>query len=126
MDHNDVRTWLDRYLTAWKSYEPEAIGDLFSKTVSYREYPYAEPLTTRESVVENWLEDRDATGTYDGEYEPIAVDGDVAVARGTSTYVDATGGIASLFYNVFVMRFDDEGRCKEFTEYYSRDPRYGE
>ncbi|MEA2434580.1 MAG: hypothetical protein QOG54_2037 [Actinomycetota bacterium] len=124
MDHSDVQAWLDGYLAAWKSYDPAAIGELFSETVSYRDYPFAEPLTTREEVVANWLGKKDAPGTYDGEYEPVAVEGEVAVARGTSTYFDADGGIAELFYNVFVMRFDEEGRCKEWTEYYGRDPRY--
>ena len=29
MTHDDVQAWLDRYIAAWRSYDPEAIGDLF-------------------------------------------------------------------------------------------------
>jgi hypothetical protein len=30
--------------------------------------------------------------------------------------------VTRTFENCFVMRFDDEGRCREFTEYYLRRP----
>ena len=31
MTHNDVQVWLDRYVAAWMSYDPRAIGDLFAE-----------------------------------------------------------------------------------------------
>jgi hypothetical protein len=41
------------------------------------------------------------------------------VAVGTSTYREAPERPVSETYdNCFVMRFDDEGRCREFTEWY--------
>ena len=33
--------WLDRYVAAWKSYDPQQIGDLFSEDVEYRYHPQA-------------------------------------------------------------------------------------
>ena len=49
----------------------------------------------------------------------MAVDGDVVVATGTSTYRDEPGGPVTRTYdNCFVMRFGDDGRCRDFTEYY--------
>ena len=66
---------------------------------------------------------RDAPGTYEAAYSPIAVDGDVVVATGTSTYRDTPGGpVTKTYDNCFVMRFDGEARCREFTEYYVRRP----
>jgi len=48
---------------------------------------------------------------------------DVVVATGTSTYRDTPDGpVTQVFANCFVMRFDDEGRCREFTEYYAKQP----
>lgn len=62
---------------------------------------------------------RDDPGTYDASYAPIAVDGDVVVATGTSSYRDEVGGpVTKVYENCYVMRFDDAGRCREFTEYY--------
>jgi len=67
---------------------------------------------------------RDEQGTYDASYRAVAVDGDVAVATGSSTYRSGPGGpVAKVFDNCFVMRFDAEGRCREFTEWYVERPR---
>jgi hypothetical protein len=66
---------------------------------------------------------RDAPGTYEAEYSPVAVDGDTVVATGTSRYREVPGGpVVRTYENCFVMRFDGEGRCREFTEYYLRRP----
>ena len=53
----------------------------------------------------------------------MAVDGDTVVATGTSSYRDEAGGpVVRTYDNCFVIRFDDEGRCCDFTEYYIRRP----
>lgn len=65
----------------------------------------------------------DPPGTYEAHYSPVAVDGDAVVATGTSEYRDEPGGpVVRSYANCFVMRFDHEGRCRDFTEYYSRCP----
>jgi hypothetical protein len=131
MDRVAAQDWLDRYVAAWLSYEPNAIGALFSDDVTYRYHPYDEPIVGREAVVASWLGEsdadaastRDQPGTYDATYSPVAVDGDVVVATGTSTYRDAPGGaVTKVYENCFVMRFDDAGRCRDFTEYYLKRP----
>ncbi len=127
MDHDTAQQWLDRYVAAWRSYDRDAIGGLFSDDVSYRYHPHDQPITGREAVVASWLgeaEDdgasgRDEPGTYDASYVPVAVEGDVVVATGTSTYRETPDGpVTEVFGNCFVMEFDGEGRCREFTEYY--------
>jgi len=113
------------------SYDPSAVAGLFSKDIAYRYHPYDEVIVGREAVVASWLgEDatgdastRDAPGTYEAEYSPVAVDGDTVVATGSSRYREVPDGpIVRSYDNCFVMRFDGEGRCREFTEYYLRRP----
>jgi ketosteroid isomerase-like protein len=131
MDRADVARWLEDYVDAWKSYDRGAIGALFTEDVKYRYHPYDQPVEGRQAVVESWLGEgdhegastRDEDGTYDASYEPVAVDGDVAVATGSSTYTTEPGGpIDKIYDNCFVMRFDAEGRCREFTEWYAKRP----
>ena len=131
MEQAAAQDWLDRYVSAWVSYDPDAIGALFSEDVAYRYHPYDDPILGREAVVASWLGEpgsddastRDDPGTYGATYSPVAVDGDVVVATGTSTYRDAADGPVSRVYeNCFVMRFDGTGRCREFTEYYIQRP----
>jgi hypothetical protein len=131
MDQAAAQNWLDRYVSAWMSYDPDAIGSLFSEEVAYRYHPYDDPILGCEAVVASWLGEsgsddastRDDPGTYDATYSPVAVDGDVVVATGTSTYRDAPDGpVLRVYENCFVMRFDSTGRCREFTEYYIQRP----
>lgn len=131
MDRQAAQDWLDRYVDAWLSYDRDDISSLFADDVSYRYHPYDEPITGREAVVASWLgetesEDAstlDAPGTYEATYSPVAVDGDTVVATGRSRYRDEPGGpVVRTFENCFVMRFDSEGRCREFTEYYLQRP----
>ena len=131
MERGDVSRWLDDYLEAWRTYDPERIAALFAEEVEYRYHPYDEPIRGRDAVVESWLgegehEDasaRDPEGTYDASYAPVAVDGEVAVATGSSTYFERPGGpVEKIYDNCFVMRFDGEGRCREFTEWFKKRP----
>lgn len=130
MEKADVSRWLDDYVQAWKSYDRDAIGALFSDDVSYRYHPYDEPIRGREAVVSSWFGEggvgcasRDDPGTYDAGYLPVAVDGDAAVATGSSTYYSGSDGpVRDVYDNCFVMRFDADGRCREFTEWYMKRP----
>jgi uncharacterized protein (TIGR02246 family) len=127
IDRAGAARWLAAYVEAWKSYDPEAIGELFSEDCVYRYHPADEPLRGREAIVTSWIEDDpDEAGTFEAAYEPIAVDGDVAVATGSSTYSKAPGGpIDAIYDNCFVLRFDEGGRCREFTEWYVKRPEEG-
>ena len=131
MDRQAAQDWLNRYVDAWLSYDRDDIAALFAEDISYRYHPYDEPIVGRDAVVASWLgeaesEDastRDAPGTYEAKYSPVAVDGDTVVATGSSQYRDEPGGpVVRTYENCFVMRFDDEGRCREFTEYYIKRP----
>ena len=122
MEQQEVTQWLERYVDAWKSYDRDDITELFSDDAEYRYHPYDEPLRGRDAIVQSWLEEPDPPGTYDARYEPIAIDGDVAVATGTTTYYDDQGSVERIYDNCFVMRFERDGRCREFTEWYQKRP----
>ncbi len=134
MDRSDVDGWLDAYVEAWKAYDREQIAALFADDVEYRYHPYDGPIRGREAVVATWLgegEDegassRDEPGTYEASYRAVAVDGDVAVATGSSTYLSRPGGpVEHIFDNCFVMRFNTTGRCRAFTEWFMERPASG-
>ena len=130
MDRAAVQAWLDRYVEAWHSYDPEAIGDLFSDDAVYRYHPYdpdSEVDRGRAAIVRAWQApgNRDQPGTYDGHYEAWAVDGRRAVAVGTSEYwTDASRAeVRDVYDNVFLLEFDGDGRCSSFTELFMARPK---
>ncbi|MEO8469191.1 MAG: nuclear transport factor 2 family protein [Chloroflexota bacterium] len=126
MTRDDVQRWLDRYIDAWKTYDRGQIAALFSADAEYRYHPWNEPVRGREAIVDDWLAPdgdaarRDSEGTYNASYEPWAIDGDRAVAVGTSDYfTDPTRTIRERrYHNTYLLEFDAEGRCRSFTENY--------
>ena len=119
MNRLQFQDWLDRYVEAWKTYDPDKIGALFSEDAQYRFHPQDDPVVGRDAIVKNWLESPDEKDAYDAKYEVAAIDGDVHVATGWSRYLDGPGGEPNDEYNnVYFCRFNDAGECTEFTEYW--------
>ena len=123
IDRKAAAEWLDQYVAAWKSYDPNAIGALFSHDVRYYFEPYADPVIGRKAVVQAWLDNQDAPNTWEAHYEPIAVDGQTVIANGFSRYFEEDGvTFADEWDNIFVLRFDEHGQCFEFCDWYMKKP----
>ena len=120
MDRQAVQAWLDNYVEAWRTYDAQKIGDLFSENALYLFNPFDEddPVRGREAIVANWLEEPDAAGSWEASYTPLAVDGNVGVAQGRTRYLRPDGTLEKEFANIFVLHFDDAGRCTRFTDWY--------
>ena len=124
MDKERFQQWLDRYIEAWRSADRATISDLFADDVEYRYHPWDEPIRGREAVVKDWVDNPDEPGSWRASYSAEAVDGDLAVATGTSEYLtDDRSSVDKLYYNVFICRFDADGRCSSFTEYFMQEPK---
>jgi len=131
MTHADVQAWLDRYIAAWASYDPSAIGDLFTTEAEYRFHPSDGPIAGREAIVRAWTDPsgdasaRDEPGTWDAHYEPFAIDGDRAVAVGWSRYyTDASKStVRDIYDNLYLLEFGPGGQCRSFTEFFVERPK---
>lgn len=114
MPESLVTTWVDRYVRAWESNDPTAIGELFADHALYYPRPDGEPWRDRDGIVAGWLERKDEPGTWDFRYQVLAVTADLAFVRGWTHYVEPPTD----FSNLWVIRFDGAGRCVEFTEWW--------
>lgn len=117
MSGADVQDWLDRYLTAWESNDPAAVGELFTDDATYAFHPYDDPVRGRDAIVAAWLATKDEPGSWRAALEPTMVDGDRAVITGTTWYAD---GIT--YANLWVLRLAPDGRCSDFVEWFMEYP----
>jgi len=125
LERDSVQRWLDAYVQAWLNYEPDAIGALFSDDATYAWHPWdkdEDVVRGRAAIVNAWLDNKDAPGSYHAAYEPIAIDGQIAIATGRSRYFTKSGALKREFYNCFVMQFDGDGLCTRFTEWFMQAP----
>ena len=120
MNRELLQKWLDEYVEAWRTYEPERIRNLFSENALYFYSPFDEQthLRGRDAIVADWLKQPDAVDSWEAHYAPVAVEGNVGVAQGRTRYFESDGSIRRQFDNIFVLHFDDAGRCTRFTEWF--------
>lgn len=114
MDTGDVHRWVERYIRAWGSNDPADIGGLFTDEAVYCTAPFREPWRGRGTIVDGWLDIKDEPGDYTFRFEVLAVAGDLAFVRGWTRYKEP----AHDYSNLWVIRFAEDGRCAEFTEWW--------
>jgi hypothetical protein len=115
----DVQAWLDAYVAAWRANERAPIEALFSADATYRYNPWDEGdevLIGCEAIAASWLEHPDDPGSWEASYRPFVIEGDRAVAVGTSRYAARGDQPARTYHNVYLLEFAPDGRCRSFTE----------
>ncbi|HEU0041249.1 MAG TPA: nuclear transport factor 2 family protein [Jiangellaceae bacterium] len=118
MEH-DVNAWVEGYVRAWNSNDPEDIRGLFSEDARYFTEPYADPWLGRQAIVDGWLKHKDEPGQTSFEWNTLVVTPDVAVVEGRTEYhVEPP----RTYRNLWQIRLDGEGRCAEFTEWWMKEP----
>ena len=116
-DHAAADDWFHRYRVAWESNDEADIRGLFTNDAVYHHDPAdPEPSVGLEAIVANWLENADRPGDTDFEWQTLAVDGEVAIARCVTVYVRLDPPVT--FDNLFVVRLTPDGRATEFTDWY--------
>ena len=121
-----LRGWLDRYERAWRSNDRADAAALFTEDAVYRWRPWdtlADAAQGRDAIVEAWLNDPDDPGTWSLECEPLAVDGSLGVARCVTRYAKTDRQPARTYYNLWLVDLADDGRCRDFVEYYMENPK---
>jgi hypothetical protein len=121
IDREGLQRWLDRYVLAWRANEEEPIRDLFTDDATYRYHPLDhDPVRGVDAIVKSWLDDSDEPDAWQAEYRALAVDGNVGIAEGWTRYNadPERDEPEKLYANLFVIRFDDRGRARDFTEWY--------
>lgn len=111
----DLASWVDRYVHAWKTNDPEEIGQLFSESARYFTAPYRKPWAGRDAIVKGWLDRKDDQGTWKFRYEILAATETLGFVRGWTTYL---GNEPNEYSNLWLVSLDTQGRCSEFTEWW--------
>ncbi|MBI5230619.1 MAG: nuclear transport factor 2 family protein [Coriobacteriales bacterium] len=117
-----IDQWMQRYIAAWRSDDPEAVAALFADDSRYRTAPHRPPVEGRDAIVEWWVDQGDSKLDWTFEYEIVAVDGDVSIVQGRTHYPCEGDQAAKTYRNLWVIEFASDGRAREFTEWYMLEP----
>lgn len=106
--------WMAAYERAWASNDAEEIGALFTDDALYFTTPFREPWRGRQAIVDGWLDRKDDPGDWTFEWRPLVDTPKLAIITGTTTYRDPP----QTYSNLWELRLDGDGRCREFTEWW--------
>lgn len=86
MNRTDLEEWLERYRSAWKTDDPQQIGDLFTEDATYSPWPFSKAWEGRDAIVAKWIDRGDSKNPWRFESDVVAFEGDTGVVRGLTTY----------------------------------------
>lgn len=116
MNKKTITTWVENYQRAWKTNSRRDIARLFAKQALYYPDPFAEPWRGRDEIVRQWLAHADAPGDYEFRFDVLGTGKDSGVVRGWTKYHQPFRE----YSNIWLIRFDNAGRCVEFTEWWKQ------
>lgn len=106
-----ITAWVDRYLTAWRSNDPDDIAALFTEDGEYHEGPYETDWIGRDEIIDGWQSRWDwQQGGWDFDWELVLIDGPTAVITGVGRYAKL-----GTFDNHWTVRFRTPELCENFT-----------
>jgi hypothetical protein len=115
VDRAQLTQWIDAYERAWRSPGTAALDQLFTPDATYRAGPFAEPVVGRQELAAFWEAERDGPDEpFTMRWEPVAVEGSVAVARVEVTYASPSPRV---YRDLWVITLGPDGRCSAFEEW---------
>ncbi len=107
--------WMQHYIMAWRSNDPDDIRALFTPDAVYATSPNEpEPWRGREQIVEHWLAAPDEPDDWTFEWKLLGVDGGRAFVQGLTSYA----GTGRNYDNLWVVQLTGDGRASSFTEWF--------
>lgn len=115
MTRSQVTAWLKSYGRAWRASGTAGLAELFTENATYQLSPYDEPIAGLAAIAAMW--ERERTGPderFTMSSEIVALDTNVAVVR---IEVHYDGPPPRQYRDLWVIRFDETGRCEAFEEW---------
>lgn len=110
-----LEQWMDGYVRAWTTGDPGDVGQLFTENAVYDPQTPDGEWEGRDEIVQKWTESvEEDGGNWEFEWRPLVEAEDLAVVTGRTRYLDPP----TSYRNLFIIRFDDSGRCYDFTEWW--------
>jgi hypothetical protein len=111
----DVGEWLAAYERAWRTAGTGELGRLFSDDASYQLEPFDAPLAGLDAIAAMWEREREGPDEqFTMRSAIVAVDHDTAVVR---IEVHYEGPPAKEYRDLWILEFDQTGRCRSFEEW---------
>jgi hypothetical protein len=115
VDRDAFDGWIAAYERAWRTPGTDALRGVFTESATYSVAPFEPLYEGLEAISELWEAEREGPDeSFEMSWELVAVEGETGVARVEVRYRDQE---PPLYRDLWVIRLDADGRCREFEEW---------
>ncbi|WP_159587781.1 nuclear transport factor 2 family protein [Chelativorans xinjiangense] len=111
-----LEQWLAGYKHSWEKQDVDAFVSLYTDDAVYVDRPFSEPVQARD-FHRFWTELATRQAQNHIEFEVLGVNGPVGIAHFRANYYRTTTGEHRTGDGIFVLSFDESGRCRVFREW---------
>lgn len=119
---NKFSQWLKMYSQASRENDPRASSELFTLDAKYYETPFDDPIHGREAIYKYWEKGAQMLTDKTSSYEVLSVKDNVGIARWRSKFTSKVTSKRKALDCIFVVRFDEDGKCDLFREWWHIQP----
>lgn len=109
--------WCQKLTEGWKNIDFDLILNIFSDIEMYYEDPFTQPGTTKEDVKGFW-EDIIYQDIKQLSIYPIAIEGNIVVARWYLDYIDTRTKENFIMDGIYQMEFNACKKCVKFIQWW--------
>jgi len=117
MTNNEAVKWCQKLAEGWKNVDFNVILDIFSDIECYYEDPFTQPGTTDKDIKGFW-EDIAYQDIRELSIYPIAIDGNIVIARWYLDYIDKRTNENFIMDGIYQMIFNSCKKCVNFTQWW--------
>ena len=117
---DEVGSWLEAYGRAWETNDSDRFVALFSDEASYSENPHDDPMVGGDAI-------REYFGLMAQHQEDVSFGFEIlsmspVAAHWWASYTKVANGEPTRLNGIFLLDFDDDGRCFSLREWWHADP----
>ena len=116
-----LEAWMDGYIQAWSSNDPDQIASLFTEDAVYDPQTADGEIHGATEISAWWRDQGDEAENWDFEWLPLVETEDLGIITGRTRYLAPP----TSYRNLWVIRFAEDGRCYDFTEWYIEEDEVG-
>lgn len=109
-----LESWVDAYVSAWTDNDDEQIVALFTEDAVYDAQTADGEIHGVRAISEWWRGLDEDPENWDFQWLPLVEKDEIGIITGKTNYHDPPVS----FRNLWVIRFAEDGRCRDFTEWY--------
>jgi SnoaL-like protein len=121
MEAEAFQAWLGAYGRAWMGRDARSAGDLFAEDGTYQITPFEEPVRGRAAIIAYWRRVAETEREIVFGYEVLSVTVDVGIARWWASFLIVPERLQTRLDGIFVVSFDEDGRCKALREWWHKE-----